>query len=439
MTALLDHEFDILVSENRETMKILIVGKGGREHALAWKVKQSSKVSDVFVAPGNVGMKEIATLVNISETNADELANWAEANHIDLVIVGPESSLVAGVADQMNAKGIKVWGPSQNAAQIEGSKDFAKIIMNKYDVPTAAYQTFTNAADAIQYLEKVGVPIVIKADGLAAGKGVVLPETMDEAKATVIDMLEDNRFGDAGARIVIEEFLEGNEYSLMCFVHGSKVVPMVMAQDHKRAYDNDEGPNTGGMGAYAPCFTADSDETAIAVKTIMQPVADGLVKEGKPFTGFLYGGLILTKEGFKTIEFNARFGDPEAEVILPLLESDLVDVILTMLTEDQIPTVEWKNEYCVGVVLASEGYPQDPKLGYPLKNVKADGVNNMIFNAGVTEKDGQIVSNGGRILVVTGSAPTFKEAKANAYAMMDQVSTEGTFFRKDIGHRFKEK
>lgn len=322
MTALLDHEFDILVSENRETMKILIVGKGGREHALAWKVKQSFKVSDVFVAPGNVGMKEIATLVNISETNADELANWAEANHIDLVIVGPESSLVAGVADQMNAKGIKVWGPSQNAAQIEGSKDFAKIIMNKYDVPTAAHQTFTNAADAIQYLEKVGVPIVIKADGLAAGKGVVLPETMDEAKATVIDMLEDNRFGDAGARIVIEEFLEGNEYSLMCFVHGNKVVPMVMAQDHKRAYDNDEGPNTGGMGAYAPCFTADSDETAIAVKTIMQPVADGLVKEGKLFTGFLYGGLILTKEGFKTIEFNARFGDPEAEVILPLLESD---------------------------------------------------------------------------------------------------------------------
>ncbi len=420
-------------------MKILIIGKGGREHTLAWKVKQSAKVSEVFVAPGNVGMKDVAHLVNISETNAEELANWAEANEIDLVIVGPESSLVAGVADHMSGKGIKVWGPHQKAAQIEGSKDFAKIIMNKYDVPTAAHQTFTDLAEAIEYIEKVGVPIVIKADGLAAGKGVVLPQTMEEAKATVVDMLEDNRFGDAGARIVIEEFLEGDEYSLMCFVHGNKVVPMVMAQDHKRAYDNDEGPNTGGMGAYAPCFKASSDEVAIAVKTIMQPVADGLVKEGKPFTGFLYGGLILTKEGFKTIEFNARFGDPEAEVILPLLESDLVDVILTMLTEDKLPEVQWKDEYCVGVVLASEGYPQDPKLGYPLKNVEVDGVTNMIFNAGVAEKDGQLVSNGGRILVATGSAKTFKEAKDNAYALMDKLSTEGTFFRKDIGHRFKEK
>lgn len=420
-------------------MKILIIGKGGREHALAWKVKQSSKVTEVFVAPGNVGMKEIAHLVNISETNSEELTNWAVANEIDLVIVGPESSLVAGVADHLNAAGIKVWGPNKDAAQIEGSKDFAKIIMNKYDVPTAAHQTFTKASDAIEYLEKVGVPIVIKADGLAAGKGVVLPETMDEAKATVVDMLEDNRFGDAGARIVIEEFLEGNEYSLMCFVHGRKVVPMVMAQDHKRAYDNDEGPNTGGMGAYAPCFVANSDETAIAVKTIMQPVADGLVKEGKPFTGFLYGGLILTKEGFKTIEFNARFGDPEAEVILPLLESDLVDVILSMLTEDALPEVQWKNEYCVGVVLASEGYPQDPKLGYPLKTVAIDDVKNMIFYAGVAEKDGQLVSNGGRILVATGNGATFTEAKANAYALLDQISTEGTFFRKDIGHRFNAK
>ncbi len=420
-------------------MKILIIGKGGREHTLAWKVKQSAKVSEVFVAPGNVGMKDVAHLVNISETNAEELANWAEANEIDLVIVGPESSLVAGVADHMNGKGIKVWGPNQNAAQIEGSKDFAKIIMNKYDVPTAAHQTFTDLAEAIEYIEKVGVPIVIKADGLAAGKGVVLPETIEEAKATIVDMLEGNRFGDAGARVVIEEFLEGDEYSLMCFVHCNKVVPMVMAQDHKRAYDNDEGPNTGGMGAYAPCFTADSDEVAVAVKTIMQPVADGLVKEGQPFTGFLYGGLILTKEGFKTIEFNARFGDPEAEVILPLLDSDLVDVILTMLTEESLPEVKWKDEYCVGVVLASEGYPQDPKLGYPLKNVETDGVTNMVFNAGVAEKDGQLVSNGGRILVATGFAKTFKEAKDNAYALMDKLSTEGTFFRKDIGHRFKEK
>ncbi|MBS7837584.1 phosphoribosylamine--glycine ligase [Wohlfahrtiimonas chitiniclastica] len=418
-------------------MKILIVGKGGREHALAWKVKQSAQVSEVYVAPGNVGMKDVAHLVNINETASDELANWAEANQIDLVIIGPESSLVVGVADQMQARGIKVWGPTQAAAQIEGSKDFAKVIMNRYGVPTAAHQTFTQVDEALSYLEKVGVPIVIKADGLAAGKGVVLPQTMDEAKACVVDMLEDNRFGDAGARIVIEEFLEGNEYSLMCFVHGNKVVPMMMAQDHKRAYDNDEGPNTGGMGAYAPCFTADSEETAIAVKTIMQPVADGLVKEGMPFTGFLYGGLILTKEGFKTIEFNARFGDPEAEVILPLLESDLVDVILTMLSDNPVPSVAWQSGYCVGVVLASKGYPEQPETGYPLKTVAVDESINMIFNAGVAEKAGQLVSNGGRILVATGLGETFDEAKAHAYALMKAIETEGTFYRTDIGHRFK--
>lgn len=416
-------------------MKVLIVGKGGREHALAWKVKESTKVSKVYVAPGNVGMQAIAELVAISETDPEALTHFAKENKIDLVIIGPESSLVAGVADAMTKKNIPVWGPTQKAAQIEGSKDFAKIIMNKYSVPTAKHQTFTNTEDALKYLEKVGVPIVIKADGLAAGKGVVLPTTMEEAKATVINMLEDNRFGDAGARIVIEEFLEGDEYSLMCFVHGSKVVPMVMAQDHKRAYDNDEGPNTGGMGAYAPCFTADSDETAIAVKTIMQPVADGLVKEGMPFTGFLYGGLILTKEGFKTIEFNARFGDPEAEVILPLLESDLVEVIFSMLKDKTPPKVTWKDGYCVGIVLASEGYPDAPKLGYPLKSANTDA-NHMIFNAGVAEKDGKLVSNGGRILVATGLGKIFMDAKENAYSLMKEIATEGTFYRKDIGHRF---
>lgn len=416
-------------------MKILIVGKGGREHALAWKSLQSEKVSKVFVAPGNAGIEAIATLVDISETDAIKLADFAEKEGIDLTILGPEATLVAGVADEFKKRDLLVWGPDKKAAQIEGSKDFAKEIMTKYNVATAAYETFTEATPAKAYVEKMGVPIVIKADGLAAGKGVIIPETLEEAYDTIDDMLEGNRFGDAGSRIVIEEFLVGEEFSLMTFVHNGKIYPMVMAQDHKRAYDNDEGPNTGGMGAYSPIFGADSPEVKQVVKEIMQPVVDGLAKEGSPFTGFLYGGLILTDDGFKVIEFNARFGDPEAQVILPLLESDLIEILHTLLTTDNEPEIQWSNNFAVGVVLAAEGYPDEPINGKPLKTPQIDDQDFMIFYAGVKKEDGVLVSNGGRILLAVAIAPTFKEAFDKVYSYMPELDAPFTFHRKDIGHR----
>lgn len=420
-------------------MKVLIVGKGGREHALAWKSAQSSLVSEVFVAPGNAGMVQDATLVDIAETDAVALANWAEANDIDVTIIGPEASLVAGVADEFNRRNLLVWGPSAKAAQIESSKDFSKQMMVKYGAPTAHSQSFTNSQMAKAYVGEIGLPIVIKADGLAAGKGVVIPETLEEAFATIDDMLEGNRFGDAGACILIEEMLVGEEFSLMCFVHNGQVIPMVMAQDHKRAYDNDEGPNTGGMGAYAPTFKADSDEVATAVRTIMQPIVDGLAQEGMPYTGFLYGGLFLTAEGFKVIEFNARFGDPEAQIILPLLKTDFIEIIHSLLTGKALPVIEWHDQYAIGVVLAAEGYPDAPQVGYPLNKPVINGVDELVFYAGVKAKkdeDGEVLlSNGGRILLNVAIADDFKSAYDKVYRTMETLKVPHTFYRSDIGHK----
>ena len=416
-------------------MKVLIIGKGGREHALAWKSRKSPLVSEVFVAPGNAGMTKDATLVNISETDPIALADFAEKEGIALTIIGPEASLVAGVADEFKKRNLLVWGPTKDAAQIEGSKDFSKQMMVKYNAPTAHSESFTDSVVAKNYVREIGLPIVIKADGLAAGKGVVIPETMEEACATIDDMLEGNKFGEAGACILIEEMLEGEEFSLMCFVHNGKVIPMVMAQDHKRAYDNDEGPNTGGMGAYAPTFGADSEEVKTAVKTIMQPIVDGLTAEGMPYTGFLYGRLLLTKEGFKVIEFNARFGDPEAQIILPLLETDFVEIIHNLLTDTELPEIQWANKYAIGVVLASEGYPDAPQTGYPLNTPSFNDDDELVFYAGVKEKDGQLVSDGGRILLNVAIADDFKSAYDKAYANMKELSVPHTFFRTDIGHK----
>lgn len=415
-------------------MKVLVIGKGGREHALAWKSKQSVLVSEVFVAPGNPGMTDVATLVDIGETEPKKLALWAKANDIGLTIIGPEASLVAGVADEFIKHDLLVWGPTAAAAEIEGSKDFSKRMMVKYGAPTAHSESFTDTAKAKAYVDEIGLPLVIKADGLAAGKGVVIPETIEEAKATIDDMLEGNLFGDAGSRLLIEEMLVGEEFSLMTFVHNGHVIPMVMAQDHKRAYDNDEGPNTGGMGAYAPIFDAKSDEVQGALKSIMQPIVDGMTKEGRPYTGFLYGGLFKTDEGFKVIEFNARFGDPEAQVILPLLESDFIEVLMTLLTKDEVPELKWSSDFAVGVVLASEGYPENPNTGYPLKRIEpAD--NSFVFYAGVKEEAGVLLSNGGRILLAVSIAPTFKEAQARVYETMKELEVPHTFYRSDIGHR----
>lgn len=416
-------------------MKVLIVGKGGREHALAWKSKKSPLVSEVFVAPGNAGMKEDATLVALSETDPIALADFAEKEGIDLTIIGPEASLVAGVADEFKRRNLLVWGPDKAAAQIEGSKDFSKKMMVKYGAPTAHSESFTDSEMAKAYVGEIGLPIVIKADGLAAGKGVVIPESMEEALTTIDDMLEGNKFGEAGSCILIEEMLVGEEFSLMCFVHNGVVIPMVMAQDHKRAYDNDEGPNTGGMGAYAPTFGADSPEVSEAVAKIMQPIVDGLSSEGMPYTGFLYGGLFRTAEGFKVIEFNARFGDPEAQIILPLLESDLIEIIYNLLTERALPEMKWRPQYAIGVVLASEGYPEQPNTGHPLKKLDLNGEDELIFYAGVREEDGVLLSDGGRILLNVAIADDFKSAYEKAYRNMKALEVPHTFYRTDIGHK----
>ncbi len=416
-------------------MKVLIIGKGGREHALAWKSRKSSRVSEVFVAPGNAGMKNDATLVGISETDPIALADFAEREGIALTIIGPEASLVAGVADEFKKRGLLVWGPDKAAAQIEGSKDFSKQMMVKYNAPTAHSESFTDSAAAKAYVNKIGLPIVIKADGLAAGKGVVIPETMNEALATIDDMLEGNKFGDAGSCILIEEMLVGEEFSLMCFVHNGQVIPMVMAQDHKRAYDNDEGPNTGGMGAYAPIFDAQSNEVQTAVKTIMQPIVDGLTQEGMPYTGFLYGGLFLTKDGFKVIEFNARFGDPEAQIILPLLETDFIEIIYNLLTNQALPAIQWSKKFAIGVVLASEGYPDAPQTGHPLNTPTFNDEDALIFYAGVKEENNRLVSDGGRILLNVAIADDFKTAYDKAYKNMKELDVPHTFFRNDIGHK----
>ena len=416
-------------------MKVLIIGKGGREHALAWKSRKSPLVSQVFVAPGNAGMTKDATLVDISETDPIALADFAEKEGIALTIIGPEASLVAGVADEFKKRNLLVWGPDKAAAQIEGSKDFSKQMMVKYGAPTAHSESFTSSTVAKAYVGEIGLPIVIKADGLAAGKGVVIPETMEEAFATIDDMLESNKFGEAGSCLLIEEMLEGEEFSLMCFVHNGTVIPMVMAQDHKRAYDNDEGPNTGGMGAYAPIFDATSDEVKTAVATVMQPIVDGLTQEGMPYTGFLYGGLFYTKEGFKVIEFNARFGDPEAQIILPLLETDFVEIIYNMLTGKEVGDIVWRKQFAIGVVLAAAGYPDNPEIGYPLNTPDFNDEDEIIFYAGVKEVDGKLVSNGGRILLNVAIADDFKSAYDKAYYNMKQLSVPHTFFRSDIGHK----
>lgn len=434
-------------------MKVLIIGKGGREHALAWKAKESPLVREVFVAPGNVGMSEVATLVPISDMEPEKLVEWAKENKIGLTIVGPEASLALGVVDLFLEAKLPVWGATQKAAEIESSKDFSKQMMVKYGAPTAYSETFTTIPEAHAYMEKIGLPLVIKADGLAAGKGVIIPTTMAEAKETVTDMLSGNRFGAAGSRILIEEMLEGEEFSLMTFVHNGQIIPMPIAQDHKRAYDNDQGPNTGGMGAYAPIYGVESDEVTTIVETIMRPVVDGLIKEGRSYTGFLYGGLFKTAEGFKVIEFNARFGDPEAQVILPLLKTDMIALIMAMLNETPLPKIEWREEFAVGVVLAAEGYPDNPNTGHPLKRVTPDNQETIIYYAGVTSatkrgdneransevsevmNEGALLSAGGRILLATSIAPTFKDAQTKVYKVMKTLEVPHTFYRKDIGDR----
>ena len=414
-------------------MNVLVIGRGGREHALAWKFAQSEKVEKVYVAPGNEGMRDVATPVDIDENDFDALVLFAKENHVELTFVGPEIPLMNGIVDRFKEEGLRVFGPNKAAAVIEGSKAFTKELMKKYNIPTAAYETFTDYEEAVQYIEKVGAPIVIKADGLAAGKGVTVAMTLEEALQATKEMLQDVKFGEASKKVVIEEFLDGQEFSLMAFVNGTTVHPMVIAQDHKRAFDGDKGPNTGGMGAYSPVPQISESAVREAIETVLHPTAKAMIQENRSFTGILYAGLILTNDGPKVIEFNARFGDPETEVVLPRLENDLVDVCNAVLDESEL-TLQWSEESVIGVVLASKGYPEAYKKGEIIKGL--DALQDVIvFHAGTVMKHGDFVTNGGRVLFVACKANSLQEAKDKVYKEIGKIESDGLFYRSDIGYR----
>ena len=409
-------------------MKILVVGRGGREHAIAWKIAQSKRVTELYVAPGNDGRNNQYLGVPIHETDVDGLVDFVKKQNIDLTIVGPESALMEGIVDKFQANQLKIFGPTQKAAMIEGSKEFAKDLMMKYQIPTADYKTFSHYEDAVAYLDQKGAPIVVKYDGLAAGKGVVVAMTYEEALTALQDMLLHAKFGEG--KVILEEFLDGPEFSLMALVNGEKVIPLAIAQDHKRAYDGDQGPNTGGMGAYSSVPIIPEEMIQQAVETIMKPTALAMVSEGTPFTGVLYGGLILTKDGPKVIEFNARFGDPETEVVLPKMKSDLVEVILDLL-DGKVDEIEWHENFFLGVVLASKGYPNAFEKGIEIKGL--DQIKNTVFHMGTALKEGKWVNNGGRVLFVVGEGNTLQEAQNKAYEVVANITSDALFFRKDIG------
>ena len=426
----LKRKFCIFADKTKKKMNfnILIIGRGGREHAIAWKTKQSKIVSNIFVAPGNDGIAESFPCLNINETDTEKLVQFVRDNNIHLTIVGPEVALMGGIVDEFQKQGLLIFGPSKAAAQIEGSKQFAKELMRRCHIPTAAFEVFESYDTAKQYLLKKGVPIVIKYDGLAAGKGVVVAMNMEEADQALQDMLRNNKFGKG--KVVIEEFLSGPEFSLMAFVHREIVVPLAIAQDHKRAFDGDLGPNTGGMGAYSPVPIIHQSAVEKAVRTILIPTAKAMVKNGTPFTGILYGGLILTKDGPKVIEFNARFGDPETEVVLPKMKSDMIEIILALLN-GKSPLIEWHDNTFLGVVLASKGYPELFEKGAEIAGIEE--VNTIIFHCGTAKKEGRWVTNGGRVLLVVGEGETLASAQQNVYQEIKKINCNNLFYRNDIG------
>ncbi len=406
-------------------MKVLVIGKGGREHALAWKLNQSHLVEKIYIAPGNPGTATFGINVNIKDDDIEGLTEFALKEGIDLTVVGPETTLALGVADAFEAKGLKIFGPKKDVARLESSKDFAKHIMNKYNVPTGAYETFTDYEKAKAYVEKHGAPIVIKEDGLKAGKGVTVAMKIEEA----LEALE-IAFAIPDNKVVIEEYLDGFEFSLIALAHEDKVIPLEVGQDHKRVFDGDKGPNTGGMGVYSPVRRVTKEIIDASVNEIIRPTLEGLKKEGLPFTGFIFAGIMDTKDGVKTIEFNARFGDPEAEVILPRMESDLVQLILDIM-EGKENKVEWSDKTTVGVVLASDGYPASST---PDEEIFIDeNMESHLFHMGTKEKNGHIYTNGGRVLIVVAEGDTLAEAKKKAYSDVDKIKCEKLFFRHDIG------
>ena len=422
-------------------MKVLVIGNGGREHALAWKLSQAERVSQVFVAPGNGGTARDALLKNIPISDVKALADFAVAEKIALTVVGPEAFLAAGVVDEFRARGLRIFGPTKAAAQLESSKAFAKEFMQRHGIPTAAYATFDDVAAAHAYVDAQGAPIVIKADGLAAGKGVVVAMTLAEAHEAIDWILADNTLGvvhNGGvARVVIEQFLEGEEASFIVLCDGKNVVSLATSQDHKRLKDGDEGPNTGGMGAYSPAPVVTPNVHAKVMHEIIMPTINGMARDGVPFTGFLYAGLMIDALGQpRTIEFNTRMGDPETQPILMRLKSDLLEVLLhaTDGTLDQVD-LQWDRRVALGVVMASAGYPMSPRKGDVINGLPADAENAMVFHAGTAEIDGQLVTSGGRVLCVTALGESVKKAQHLAYETLVGIQFEGKQFRQDIGYR----
>lgn len=415
---------------NKRNKKVLVVGSGGRCHAIVDALSRSPQVEKIYCAPGNAGIAAQAECVAIGVTEVEALVAFAKNEKIDLTVVGPEASLAVGIVDSFQMEGLRIFGPTKAAAQIESSKEFAKQLMAKYNIPTAAYEAFDSYEEAWEYVKSRPLPAVIKYDGLAAGKGVVVAESYEEADAALKDMLLDESFGKG--RVVVEDFLAGPEFSFMCVVSGERVYPLAMAQDHKRAYDGDKGPNTGGMGAYSPVPFVTEEIREVALERILKATAKAMVAEGVPFVGVLYGGLILTTEGPKVIEFNARFGDPETEVVLPRLESDIYELFDAAIDSRECET-EWSEEALLGVVLAAEGYPGSYPKGIALEGV--DRMQSRVYHMGTTLKEGKLVSAGGRVLMVVGRGKDLAEAREMALRDIEQMKCEGLFYRSDIGHK----
>ena len=416
-------------------MKVLVIGSGGREHALVWKLAQSPKVEKIYGAPGNPGIAQIGECVNISPTDIKGLADFAEKEGVDLTVVGPEAPLVAGIVDEFENRGLKIFGPSKEAAKLEGSKAFSKEMMKKYGVPTADFEVFDDPEKAKKYIKEKGAPIVVKADGLAAGKGVVVARNVEEALEAIDKIMIEKVFGDAGNRVVVEDCLFGEEASYLVVTDGENFIPLATAQDHKAVFDGDKGPNTGGMGAYSPAPVLSKEMEKEVQERVIKPILRGMKEEGHPFKGILYAGLMITEEGPKVLEFNVRFGDPEAQVILRRLKTDLVDVCQSVIEGNLIDSLEWIPETAICVVLASKGYPGKYEKGKVITGIEeAEKIDNVVvFHAGTAIKDGKLVTNGGRVLNVTALGKDVVEARENVYKSIEKIHFDGMHYRKDIG------
>ena len=422
-------------------MKLLVIGSGGREHTLAWRLSQDERVETVFVAPGNAGTALCDKLQNLAESDFEKLADFVRANDVTFTLVGPEAPLAGGIVDYFRSQNLPIFGPTKAAAQLESSKDFAKAFMKRHGVPTADYETFSDAQEAHAYVDRKGAPIVIKADGLAAGKGVIVAMNLQDAHDAIDMMLEGNKFGSAGARVVIEDFLEGEEASFIVMVDGEHVIPMASSQDHKRLLDKDMGPNTGGMGAYSPAPVVTQEVHDLVMRTIILPTVEGMAKDGTPFTGFLYAGLMIghDKDGTltaKTVEFNCRMGDPETQPIMSRLQSSLVDLVQAAIDGKlNEVTVQWDPRFALGVVCAAKGYPESPEKGAEITSLPANTADLMVFHAGTKAVDGKTVVSGGRVLCVVGLGDDIRAAAQKAYEGVKQVHFDGMQYRSDIGYR----